>query len=256
MLIEYTKEQYDALPAEQQKLCAERDGKYRFEFETPAEVAGMKKNKQQLLDDLAKAKADLKAYEGVDPAKYTELVKAQEDAERAALEGKGQWQVLEQQLKDQHANAVQQLTTKHGEDKKALDSEIKSLTEALEENLIDAGLTLALSKHTKAVELLMPHARKHVKMFKGDDGKYTGRVVDKDGNPRIGDAQGKPMTFDQLAEEMKASEIYLRAFDANPNGGGGAVNGGLGTALGADLSKYSPTERLKIANRESAKAGT
>lgn len=248
MLIEFTKEQYDALPQAQQKLCAEKDGKYTFEFETPSEVSGLKKNKEQLLADLAKAKDALKGYEGIDPAKYAELVKAHEDAERAALEGKGQWQVLEQQLKDQHAQQVKQLVDKHEEEKKALQGELTSLTGALEENLIDAGLTLALSKHTKAVELLMPHARKHAKMIKDGD-KYVGRVVDKDGNPRIGDAQGKPMTFDQLVEEMKASETYLRAFDANPNGGGGASNGGNGLALGADLSKLSPVERLKAANK-------
>ncbi len=248
MLIEYTKEQYDALPAAQQKLCAEKDGKYTFEFETAAEVAGLKKNKDQLLKDLAKAKTDLDKYDGIDPVKYGELVKAHEDAEKAALEGKGQWQVLEQQLKDASAQREKQLLDKHEADMKAAQEREKSLSTALEEKLIDAEVMTVLSGHSSTPELLMPHFKSRVKVF-NEDGKYVARVVDAKGNPEIGDAQGTPKTIAQLRDEMKASPSYMRGFDANSNGGSGASNGGGGTALGADLSKLSPVERLKAANK-------
>jgi hypothetical protein len=253
MLIEYTKEQYDALPMAQQKLCAEKDGKYTFEFETPTEVSGLKKNKDQLLQDLAKAKSDLKNYEGIDPAKYAELVKAQEEAERAALEGKGQWQVLEQQLKDQAAQREKQLLDKHEQEKKGYEDRVKSLSGALEAKLVDAEVIAALSKHTKAVDLMMPHVKSRVKVF-DEDGNFVAKVVDEKGNPRIGDAQGTPMTLDQLVEELKASDAYKRAFDANPAGGSGASNGGNGSGLGSDISKLSPVERLKAANKQQASA--
>lgn len=252
MLVEYTKEQYDALPVAQQKLCAEKDGKYTFEFETPNEVSGLRKNKEQLLMDLAKVKEALKGYEGIDPAKYAELVKAHEDAERAALEGKGQWQVLEQQLKDQATQREKQLLEKHQKEIEERDTSIKSLSDALEAKLVDAEVVSALSKHTKAVKLLEPHVKARVKVF-NEDGKFTAKVIDEKGNPRIGDAQGTPMTIEQLVEEMKASEDYLRAFDANTVGGGGASHDGR-SVQGADLSKLSPVERLKAANKQPAAA--
>lgn len=248
MLIEYTKEQYDSLPPAQQKLCTEKDGKYTFEFETPSEVAGLKQNRDKVLADLKKAKEDLAGYSGIDPTKYAELVKAHEDAERAALEGKGQWQVLEQQLKDQNAQREKQLVDKHQKEIDDRESRIKSLSDALEAKLVDAEAIAALSKHTKAVNLLMPHVKSRIKVV-DEDGKFVARVIDEKGNPRIGDAQGTPMTIEQLVEEMKASDDYLRAFDANTAGGGGASNGGNGLASGADLSKLSPVERLKAANK-------
>src|SRR2546421_8818464 len=128
MLIEYTKEQFDALPQAQQKLCTEKDGAYTFEFETPVEVAGLKKNKTEILKELADAKKALENYKGIDPAKHAELLKAHEDAERAALEGKGQWQVLEQQLKDQNAQREKQLVEQHEKDKKTLEDRLSSVT--------------------------------------------------------------------------------------------------------------------------------
>lgn len=251
MLIEYTKEQYEALPQAQQKLCAEKDGKYTFEFETPSDVAGLRKNKTELLTDLKKAQDALKNYEGIDPQKYAELVKAQEDAERAALEGKGQWQVLEQQLKDQAAQREKQLLEKHDAEMKAAQDREKSLSSALEEKLVDSEVMAALAGHTSTPELLMPHFKSRVKVVT-EDGRFAARVIDKDGNPRIGDAQGTPMTIAQLRDELKASDTYKRAFDANPNGGSGASLGGNGLALGADLSKLSPVERLKAANKATA----
>jgi hypothetical protein len=251
MLIEYTKEQYDALPQAQQKLCAEKDGKYTFEFETPTEVAGLRKNKTELLYDLKKAQEALDGYKGIDPAKYAELVKAQEDAERAALEGKGQWQVLEQQLKDQAAQREKQLVEKHEADMKVLLDEKKSISSALEEKLVDSEVLAVLAGHSSTPELLMPHFKSRVKVF-NEDGKYVARVVDAKGNPEIGDAQGTPKTIAQLRDEMKVSPSYMRGFDANPNGGGGATNNGNGLALGADLSKLSPVERLKAANKATA----
>lgn len=250
MLIEYTKDQFDSLPPEQQKLCSEKDGKYTFEFETPTEVLGLKKNKDQLLADLAKARADLKAFDGVDREKYDELVQAQAEAERAALEGKGQWQVLEQQLKDAAAQREKQLIDTHTKDVKERDDRIKSLSDALEAKLVDAEVVAALSKQTKAVKLLEPHVKSRVKVF-NEDGKFTAKVIDKDGNPRIGDTQGTPMTIDQLVEELKADPEFLRGFDGNTVGGGGAINDGR-LAQGADLSKLSPQERLKVANRATA----
>lgn len=252
MLIEYTKEQYDTLPPAQQKLCAEKDGKYTFEFETAAEVQGMRKNKAELLADLGKAKDALRAYDGIDPAKHAELLKAHEDAERAALEGKGQWQVLEQQLKEQNAQREKQLLDKHQKDLEEHQASIKSLSSALEAKLVDAEVVSALSKHTSAVKLLEPHVKSQVKVF-NEDGKFIAKVIDKDGNPRIGDAQGTPMTIQQLVEEMKVQDDYLRGFDGNTVGGGGATNGGR-LAQGADLSKLSPQEKLKVANRAEAAA--
>jgi uncharacterized lipoprotein YmbA len=198
------------------------DGSNKFmlqevEIPDPVDVSGLAKKTEELL----KEKKALEAkYAGIDPDRYQALLKAREADERSKLEGKGAWEALEQQLKDRHAQELKQL-----------ESRVGSLTRALEQNMIDAEATAAISAARGAPALLLPHVKEHVRVFE-EDGRFVAKVVDANGNPRIGDAKGSPMTIKQLVEEMKFSEIFGRAFEATyARGSGAPANGGRSRAV-------------------------
>ncbi|HST21156.1 MAG TPA: hypothetical protein VLR90_08575 [Blastocatellia bacterium] len=87
------------------------------------------------------------------------------------------------------------------------------------------------SKRTAgSADLLLPHVLEQTQWVEDKDatGKITGfRVVvinPQTGAPRIGDAQGNPMTFDGLLDEMFANPTYARAFEPAGGSGSGAQN--------------------------------
>jgi hypothetical protein len=53
-------------------------------------------------------------------------------------------------------------------------------------------------------------------------------VVDGKGNPRIGDAQGNPMTIKQLVDELKQDPDFARNFEGSGSSGGGAPRSNAG----------------------------
>lgn len=107
--------------------------------------------------------------------------------------------------------------------------------------------TLRVEQAQKAIgaaggnaEALLPHVLNNLKFNETDDGKFTVQVVDGDGNPRIGDAAGNPMTLTQLVEEFKAKDSFAPLFSATgASGGGGAPPGGGGGAPPAGTLKRS-----------------
>ena len=59
-------------------------------------------------------------------------------------------------------------------------------------------------------------------MRESASGTYIAEVLDKDGNPAIGDAQGNPQTIPQLVAQMKGDDAYAAAFDGTGQSGTGA----------------------------------
>lgn len=177
-------------------------GKERTKVGTlEAAVAGFKGlDPEKVKTDLAKL-ADL---EKIDPA--TEADKIAEAKVRAATD---------------------QLVAKHTQEADALKSTIAGLSKSLEGYAIDAVATAAIAKEKGVPELLMPliRAQTRVKMA---DGKVAVEVLDKDGNVRIGDAKGNPMTIEGLVAEMKSSEAYGRAFEGSGQSGTGKRPGETG----------------------------
>lgn len=213
-------------------------GKYvlqEIDIPDPVDVDGLVKKR----DELLREKKALEArYAGIDPDEYQRLLKQKEQDNRAKLENKGAWEALEQQLKDRHEAEI-----------KNREERIGSLTHALEESLIDAEASAAIATARGSAALLLPHVKKQVKVFE-EDGRFVAKVVDSNGNPRIGDAKGSPMTIKQLIEEMKFNEIFGRAFEASyARGSGAPAHGGksrvVPTITRSQYNEMTPPERAE-----------
>lgn len=167
---------------------------------TRAETAENKIKKFGDLDpDAARAALEkVKEFEGIDPKKEADkLAQVKIDA------------------------AVKQMGDKHATEIETERKKSSGYREQVQKLLIDNVAITALEGKKGDVELLLPHVKSQVRLKENDDGSFAVEVIDKDGNPKIGDSQGKPMTVDQLVEEMSKSEKFGRAFEgANQNGGG------------------------------------
>jgi hypothetical protein len=115
-----------------------------------------------------------------------------------------------------------QLTGEHEKVTKGKDTEIESLTAQLSEVLGSESLIKALAEHSDTPDLIVPHVLRSLKTTKGENGKLTVKVVDKDGNDRIADAQGTPMSLKQLAAEIAADKRFAPLIRGNDSSGSGA----------------------------------
>lgn len=142
--------------------------------------------------------------------------------------------------------AKAQLLEKHRGELEAATGEITNLRSTVENLLIDQVATSALAAEKGSVDLLLPHVKNSTKV-KQVDGKFVVEVVDREGNARIADSNGNPMTIKDLVAEMKASDTFSRAFEAsgqtgsgmNPGGGGGAPSSKKGDFGGSREDRKS-----------------
>ena len=214
-----TKEEFAALPEIVQKEYAEKDGVYTLDT---ISVNGLVvENVTTLRSTLAKERTakeaavkDLKRFEGIeDPqaardamAKRDEILNFDKDAKVEAKIND-----VKTQMATQHETVVTGLTGR-------ADAAESQLREAMVEN---AAIT-ALTKAGARVNLILPHVKNSLD-FKLNEttGKYVVSVVDKDGNVRIGDNVGTPMTIPQFVDELKGSEDYAAGFNGTGNTGSG-----------------------------------
>lgn len=117
--------------------------------------------------------------------------------------------------------AKAQLLEKHAGEIKTREDRIATLTGAVDGLTRKQQATLAIAEAKGAVELLLPHVLAHTRVKETDSGEFVVEVVDKDGNARIGDGKGTPMDIKGLVAEMRASDTFGRAFDADGHDGTG-----------------------------------
>lgn len=201
----FTQEQVDTLVAER----------------LATEVAGLKNNQAEALKEAKAAKAKLAAYEGVDPEEFKRLKAAAEEAEQKRLKGEGDFKTLEQQL-----------VTKYEAKVEAERSTATRYRSSLEQYLIDAEAMRVLAEYSDSPALLLPHVKARMKVME-QDGTFAARIVDQDGNVRIGKGQGSaPMTLTELMDEMKQDKQFALAFKGTGSSGGGAAKSSGGAAGG------------------------
>lgn len=207
------------------------------------EVAGLKANQAELLKDVKATKAKLSAYEGVDPEKYKQLEAAAAEAERKKAAAEGDFKSLEAQLTKKYEG---QLEVERGEKTK--------LRTSMERNLIDAAAAQELAKHSDSPKMLLPHIRAQMKVVE-QDGEFFARIVDGNGNVRIGAGQGStPMSLTELIEEMKQDKEFAPAFRGLGASGGGAARsnagGGGNSKTVQNTSEDFQANLAKIASKE------
>jgi hypothetical protein len=81
---------------------------------------------------------------------------------------------------------------------------------------------------------MTPHVRTFVKANKTDRG-IEPEVVDGQGNPRVGDAAGNPMSILELVREMKTQQAYAPGFTGS---------GQSGTGKGGDTTSSGKQQRV------------
>ena len=193
-----------------------------------ADVSGLKSKNTELLGKLK----ELKKLEGVDPDEYQTLKQQAAAADAEKLKNAGNWEAREKQLLDAHKKELD-----------LRDGKISILGKSLEENVLIATASQAISAEKGSVKLLMPHVRSQTRL--DDNGNPV--VVDDAGNVRI-DSAGKPLTISALIAEMKADvSSFGQAFGPSGNSGSGSQgsNGGGG---GSDYAKMTLTELTQAAN--------
>lgn len=122
--------------------------------------------------------------------------------------------------------ATKQLVEKHNQEMQALAGREGKLRSTVQTLKIDNVAIKALETHKGNVDLLLPHVQRQVRLKELDDGSFAEEVIDAEGNVRIGDAKGTPMTVDQLVAEMSKSEKFAQGFSGNNHTGSGTPGGG------------------------------
>ena len=251
--LKVTKDEYAALAEGIRGLYEEKDDAFVLGVDGIEDTAGLK----SALEKERKAARDLerlaKQYQGLgkSPEEIADLVRAQEDAEKAKLEQKGEWDKLRAQLVDSHGKELSARDKLIAEK----EAEIQRRQSALESYLVDAAATSAIAAEKGIPELLLPHVQRQVKVI-DDQGKYVVRVLTPDGTPRM-NSKGEYLGVKDLIAELKSNEIYGRAFDSSGANGGG-MNPGQRTSSGAMvISRADAQDALKYraAKAAAAKAG-
>lgn len=212
-----TKAEFDALPESlKAKFKAEGDAYSLIE----EDVTGLKKNKQELLDELKSLK---EKYGDIDPdAAKTALAEARK-AEEEALEKKGEFETLRKQLEERHNTELEKVK---GENARILSNlKLERLTNVLtEKGVLPDRAKYLVHEMDSQVELV------------SDDSGFSLKKIGG-----IGDAT----EFDALIDGVKTSSPFF--FAPNNASGSGASGSQAGTA-GVDLSKMSTMELLNQAN--------
>ena len=212
------------------------DGKFRLGVEGGEDTGALKRSLELAKKERNDAKALAAKYKDVDADEYTRLKQEHEERELSSATKKGEYEKLKIQL-------VEKQTTELA----SRDKREAVLRGGIERYMIDAEATRAIAAAKGEPELLLPIVQRFTRVVE-EDGKFELKVVDKNGDPRLGE-KGDPMTFPQLVEELRQDKKFGRAFEASGASGGGAPSG-RGTPTGQDLSKLSPVERMNAARAQ------
>lgn len=240
MALKAVLETIDAAPESVRSFYKETDGKFVLDVEAVdgfslEDVSGLKNTLGKEMTLRKKLEKDVVRFKDLDPEKARDAL--------AKLEELGNFDPAKDADKivnERLEAARRQLVEKHGEEIKTRESRIGALTKTVESLLVDQVATAALAEARGAVELLLPHVQRHTRVREDSNGHFVVEVVDKDGNARIGNSKGDPMTISDLVQEMRKSDTFGRAFESSGHAGSGKQpdnrSGESGTKTGVPKS--------------------
>lgn len=220
----------DSLEAVDEPLRAlyEPDGdKFKLKLEgvdtltQEAVSAATRKANKEAIDERKKRQAWDRL--GKTPEEIAELLEAQEARALTEAEKKGEWDKLKTQMNTAHETAL-----------KAKDETIGAMRRRLEAELVDAKATAAIAAAKGVPELLLPIVQRFVKV----DDDFNVQVVDAKGDPRV-NGKGEPLSISDLIVEMKATELYGRAFDGSGHTGSGTQPSNTGGGTPSNIKRRS-----------------
>ncbi len=238
-------ESSDQVPESLSEFYVEQsDGRVRLDVETGNgwELSDTSALKSALSKERAaaqEAQKGLRAFEGLDPTSARDALGKVEEMANFNPE-----QRVEEAIKVRE----KQIFAKHQTEIESVKGEAEHLRGQLSDTLVTSAAAKAIAGAKGSVDLLLPHVLTSTRMRQSDGGQFVVEVVDRDGNPRIGDAQGNPMTIPQLVDEMRASDTFSRAFEPTGATGSGTTPG---NATGKGLT---PQGGIRTISRSDAKA--
>jgi len=219
-----------------QKLKEERDNLYN--------------RVKQLNQESKKHRLSAKEYKELgDPDELRQIVEEYNNMQENSNQGAD----YEQQAQEQTEKVRKKLEEQYNNKLQEKDTELQTMQQSLESHLIDGEASRAISENDGIPELLMPHIKNRTQVVK-DGNTYKTYVMDETGEPDI-NIDGTMKTVSDLVKEMKQSDVFSRAFKANPASGGGSnpsQAGESGAKRGPQKSNYKP--RSEMTQSESRKA--
>jgi hypothetical protein len=246
--------------AERKKEAEQKDGKKPTDEEAKLlkEVMEKKNALKTATDELARVKEQLKQFEGIDPAKVKELLKAQADAEaakkaaeEAKLKAEGNWDALKKQMNEAHKK---ELDAKNAEileiqgRERTLQSIIAELT---------VGNAFGNSKFIAEEMSLTPAKTRALfgSHFEFKDGKMVGydRPAGASDRTMLIDGKGEPLSFEEAIKKIVAADPdsdQLVKSKLKQGAGSGTLNGGK---PGDGTKELSSREKIAKGLAEAAK---
>lgn len=188
--------------------------------EIRAEKEAVKANRDEALTEAKKAKAALKAYDGIDAVEYRALKTAKDEADRKAALAEGNLEAWKKQVTDAHQKEREADAKRLSKYESALDRRLKQ--DELRKALIG-------KVDPQYMDLLVEHGQKFIKVRETDD-DFEQFVADEKGNPLVGDGKGSPMTIEQFVDQSLKTK-FPGAFLGTGSSGGGATKS-IGGASG------------------------
>lgn len=219
MALQLVVDDLETVPEPLRANYKEADGKYRLDLEGYEDPAGLKSALEKERKAAREASKQVTAWQslGKTPEEIQTLLEAQRKADEASAEKNGEWDKLKAQMLEQHTR-----------ERETLEAKAKAKDAAIERHLIDAQATAAIAEAKGVPALLLPHVKASVRVVE-EDGEYAVRVVDGKGNPRV-NGKGDYLSIADLVGEMRQSDVFGRAFDADGRTGGGAGPSSAGGA--------------------------
>lgn len=218
MALKLSVDSVDGLEESVRGLYTEKDGKFVLNVEGLEDTSGLKTALQKERRERGELEKKVKRWEGLGKTdeEITALIAKHDETAQTEAERKGEWDKLRTQMNDKHAKDLQ-----------AKDEKISAYQKRLNAELVDARATSAIAAAKGVPDLLLPHVQRQVKV----DEEFNVIVVDAKGDPRV-NGKGEPLSITDLIEEMKANDVYGRAFEGSGHSGSGMRpnNGGGGPA--------------------------
>ncbi len=241
MALKATLESLEGLDDTMKVLYKPHDGKFRIDVEGvefAEDVAALKNAFARTKEEASTAKAALKSFDGLDAEAAREALAKVEEFSK--IDPAKEADKLAQQRVDAW---VAKESKKYQAEIETREARVKSLKAALESSLIDTAAMEAITSEKGRAKALLPHVKSAVRV-REVDGKYVVEVLDASGNPRIGDAQGNPMTIRQFVAELKTDPDFQPLFEGTNQGGSGAGGSGAAGGAGGAPARYSE-EQIK-----------
>lgn len=199
------------------------DGKGKLSDEEARLLKEVMKKKESLdktNQELAKAKEQLKKFDGIDPEAVRQMLRERDDADKKQLEAKGDWERLKQRMAEEHVKEIDALKGNLDQSQNALQKALSTI------NDLSVGTQFGQSKLISDELTLTPSKARVIygEYFDVVDGKVIGYDKPKGAENRtaIVDQYGNNVGFDDALRKIidtDPEKDYLFKSKAKPGAG-------------------------------------